>query len=137
MVFAIHQHESAMGAHVSCHPEPSSHLPPHSVRLGCPRAPALSALLHVLNLHWSSVLHMVIYMFQCYSLKSSHPHRLPQSPKSLFFTSVSILPPCIQDCHYHLLKFHIHMLYTIQSSNLLNLFVSSSACFIDYLIFST
>ena len=30
--------------------------------------------------HWSSVLHIVIYMFQCCSLKSSHPH-LPQSPK--------------------------------------------------------
>ena len=24
--------------------------------------------------------HMLIYMFQCYSLKSSHPHLLPQSP---------------------------------------------------------
>ena len=33
------------------------------------------------NLDWSSILHMVIYMFQCYSLKSSHPHLLPQSPK--------------------------------------------------------
>jgi len=29
----------------------------------------------------SSVLHMVIYMFQCYSLKSSHPCLLPLSPK--------------------------------------------------------
>ena len=27
------------------------------------------------------VLHMVMYMFQCYSLKSSHPHLLPLSPK--------------------------------------------------------
>ena len=25
--------------------------------------------------------HMIIYMFQCYSIKSSHPHLLPQSPK--------------------------------------------------------
>ena len=49
--------------------------------LGCPRAPALSALLHALNLHWWSILHMVIYMFQCYSLKLSHPHLLPHSPK--------------------------------------------------------
>ena len=62
--------------HVSPHPETS----PHSISLGCPRALALSALLHALNLHWSSILHMVIYVFQCYSLKSSHPH-LPQSPK--------------------------------------------------------
>ena len=62
------------------HPEPASHLPPHPIPLGCPRAPALSALLHALNLNWSSILYMVIYMFQCYSLKSSHPC-LPQSPK--------------------------------------------------------
>ena len=27
------------------------------------------------------ILHMVMYMFQCYSLKSSHPHLLPLSPK--------------------------------------------------------
>ena len=80
--------------HMSPHPEPPTHIPPHPIPLGCPRAPALSALLHALNLHWSSVLHMVIYMFECYSLKSSHPHLLPQSP-SLFFTSVSLLLLCI------------------------------------------
>ena len=44
-------------------------------------------LSHVSNLDWRSVSHMVIYMFQCYSLKSSHPCLLPES-KSLFFTSV-------------------------------------------------
>ena len=58
-----------------------SHLPPHPIPLGCPRAPALSALLHASNLHWSSVLHMVIYTFQCCSLKSSHPHLLSHCPK--------------------------------------------------------
>ena len=81
MVFAIHCHESAMGAHVSLHPESPSHLPPHPILLGCPRAPALGTLLHASNLHWSSILHIVIYMFKCYILKSSHPHLLPQSPK--------------------------------------------------------
>ena len=63
------------------HPEPPFHLLPHRIRLGCPWAPALSALLHASNLHWSSILHMVIYIFQCYSLKLSHPHLLPHSPK--------------------------------------------------------
>ena len=29
MVFAIYQHESAMGVHVSPHAEAPSHLPPH------------------------------------------------------------------------------------------------------------
>ena len=81
MVFAIHQHESAMGIHVSQHPESPSHLLPHPIPLGCPRALALGALLRTSNWHWSSSLHMVMYLFQCYSLKSSHPHLLPLSPK--------------------------------------------------------
>ena len=63
------------------HPESPSHLPPHPIPLGCPRAPTLDALLHASNLHWSSVLHMVIYMFQCCSHKPSHPPLLPLSPK--------------------------------------------------------
>ena len=37
----------------------------------------------------SYVSHMIIYMFQCYSLKSSHPHLLPQSPKTLLYICVS------------------------------------------------
>ena len=61
VVFAIHQHESAMGAHVSPHPELPSHLHPHPIPLGYPRALALSILFHASNLHWSSILHMVIY----------------------------------------------------------------------------
>ena len=81
MVFAIHQHESAMGVHVSHHSELPSCLPPHSIPLGCPRAPVLGARLHASILHWSSTLHMVIYMFKCYSLISSNRHLLPHSPK--------------------------------------------------------
>ena len=46
-----------------------------------PAHQALSILSHASNLDWGSVSHMVIYMFQCYSLKSSHPRLLPQSPK--------------------------------------------------------
>ena len=46
------------------------------------------------NLDWRSVSHMIIYMFQCYPLKSSHPRLLPES-KSLFFISVSLLLPQI------------------------------------------
>ena len=63
------------------HPEPLSHLPPHPIPLGHPSAPALSALSHAWNLDWWSILHMVIYTFQCYSLKSSYPRPLPQNPK--------------------------------------------------------
>ena len=66
----MHKPEMATGIHVSPHPEPPSHLLPHPIRLGCPRAPALGALPHASHLHWSSVLHVVMYMFQCCSLKS-------------------------------------------------------------------
>ena len=55
--------------------------PPHPDSLGCPRAPAFSALLYASSFPWSAILHMVILMFQCYSLKSPHPHLLPQCPK--------------------------------------------------------
>ena len=55
----------------------SSHLPPHPISQGHPSALSLSALFHVSNLDWSSISHMVIYMFQCYCLKSAHLHLLP------------------------------------------------------------
>ena len=41
-------------------------LPP----LGCDRDLGLSSLCHTANSHWLSVLHMVMYMFQCYPLNS-------------------------------------------------------------------
>ena len=65
------------------HPEHSilSNLPPHCIPLDYHRALALGALCHTSNLHWLSILHMVMYMFQCFSLKSSHPLLLPLSPK--------------------------------------------------------
>ena len=41
------------------HSQTPSHLPPQPIPLGCPRALALGALLHVLNSHWPSILHIV------------------------------------------------------------------------------
>ena len=76
MVFTIHQYESAIGIHVSPPSWTPSNLPPHTIPLGCPRALALGALLHAPNLHWPSVLHAVIHMCQCYSLKSPRPRLL-------------------------------------------------------------
>ena len=63
------------------HPESPSHLPPHPIPQCHPSAPALNTLSHASNLDWRSSSHMIIYMFQCYSLKSSHPRLLQQSPK--------------------------------------------------------
>ena len=88
LLFAICQHESAKGVHMSLHPEPPSHLLPHPIPLGCPRAPALSAPLHASNLYRSSILHTVIYMFQCYALKSSHPCLLHIVQKSVLYICV-------------------------------------------------
>ena len=81
MASAIHQHELATGIHVS--PQSWTHLPSPSPPLppGCCRTLILGASCHTSNSHWLSVLHMVIYTFQCYSLKSSYPLLLPLSPE--------------------------------------------------------
>ena len=63
------------------HPEPSTLLPPHTIPLGRPSAPAPSIQYRALNLDWRLVSYMVFYMFQCHSPKSPHPLPLPQSPK--------------------------------------------------------
>ena len=76
VVFVIHWHELVTGVHVSPILNPS-----HPIPLGHPSAPALTTLFHASNLDWWSVSHMTIYKFQSYSLKSSHPRLLPQSPK--------------------------------------------------------
>ena len=94
-----------MGVHVS-HPETPSSLPPQPTPQGFPSEVALSAPFHSSNLDWSSISHMVIYMSQCYSLKSSHPRPLPQSPKDCVSFAVSHL----LGHSYHLSKFHIYAL---------------------------
>ena len=71
------------------HPKPPFLLPPHPIPPGHPSAPALSTVSHASNLGWRSVSHMIIYMFQCCSLKSSHPRLLPQSPKFVLYICVS------------------------------------------------
>ena len=63
------------------HPESSSLLPPRTIPLGRPSAPAPSIQYGALNLDWRLVSYMILYMFQCHSPKSSHPIPLPQSPK--------------------------------------------------------
>ena len=89
---------------------PPPHLPPHPIPLGCPSAPALSVLFHASILEWSSISHMVTYMFQCYSLKSFRPRLLPQSPR------VCSLHLSLFCCRYHLSKFHIYAsIYSIDA----------------------
>ena len=54
-------------------------------------APAPSIQHQASTLDWRVVSHIILYMFQCHSPKSSHPLPLPQSPK---------------DCSIHQLKLH-------------------------------
>ena len=49
-----------------------SHLPPHPIPLGCHTAPHLGFLHQTAN-PTGYYLHMVEYVFQCYSLKPAHP----------------------------------------------------------------
>ena len=76
LVFARHRHES--GARVPRSQSP--HIPRHPI-LGCPRALALSALLHALNLHWSSVSHMVMKDISMLFSQIILPLPSPQDPK--------------------------------------------------------
>ena len=55
-------------------------LPPHTIPLGHPSAPAPSIQHRASNLDWQLVSYMILYMFKCHSPKSFHPLPLPQSP---------------------------------------------------------
>ena len=51
------------------YPEPSSLLPPHTILLGRPSAPAPSIQYRASNLDWQLVSYMILYIFQCHSLR--------------------------------------------------------------------
>ena len=55
------------------HPDPSSLLPPRTIPLGHPSAPAPNIQYHASNLDWRLISYMILYTFQCHSAKSSHP----------------------------------------------------------------
>ena len=74
------------------HPDPPSHLPPHPILQGHTSASALSTLFYASNLDWQSISHMKIYMFQCYSLKSSHLTFSHRVQKSVLYICVSCCP---------------------------------------------
>ena len=89
-------------------PELPSHLPPYTISLGHPSAPAPSILYPASNLDW---------WFVSYIIHVSMPFSqiIPSSPSSTeskrpFYMSVSLLLSRIQGYHYHLSKFHIYAL---------------------------
>ena len=117
-----------------------SHLPPHPLPLGDPSAPAPSTLYHASNLDWQFVSHTIIYMFQCYSPKSSHPHPLPQSPKDCsihlclfcclaYRVIVTIILNSIYMCYYTILMFFFLTSLCIIGSSFIHLIRTDSNVF--------
>ena len=70
-------------------PEPSSHLPPHTIPLGHPSAPAPSIQYRASNLDWWLVSYMILYMFQCHSPKSTPLSFFHRVQKTVLYIYVS------------------------------------------------
>ena len=63
-----------------CSPSQSPFLPPSpSHPSGSPQCTSPDHLSHASNLGWWSVSPLIVYLFQCCSLWTSHPRLLPQS----------------------------------------------------------
>ena len=109
--FAIYQHESATGIHVFpiLNPPPSSLLPPCTIPLGRPSAPAPSIQYRASNLDWGLVSYMILYVSMPFS-QIIPPSPSPTESKRLFYTSVSLLLSRTQGYCYHLSKFNIYAL---------------------------
>ena len=89
MVSTIHQHDSAIGPPP---PELCSHVLPHPTPLGLHRAPGLGSLHHTASSHWLSSLHMLMYLFQYYSLR-----RLTLSSGFIYIFCGSVTAPLLLD----------------------------------------
>ena len=71
------------------HPEPPSHILPHTNPQGHPSAPAPSFLYSTSNLDWQFISYMILYMFQCHSPKLSPPSLSHRVQKTVIYICVS------------------------------------------------
>ena len=108
-----------------CSPSQSLLLPPSpSHPSGSSQCTSPEHVSHTSNLGWWSVSLYIIHMFQCYSLRTSHPRLLPQSPKvcsvhlCLFFcfaykVIITIFLNSIYRCQYTVLVFIFLAYFTL------------------------
>ena len=91
------------------HPERSSLLPPHTLPLGHPIAPAQAS--SIVHRTWTGNLFHTWY-YTCFNAILPNLPTLSSPTESirLFYTSVSLLLSRIQGYCYHLSKFHIYVL---------------------------
>ena len=107
--FAIYQHESSTGTHVSPSwtllPPPSPYHPSGSSQCTSPK--------HLVSCVEPGLATRFIFDITHASMPFSQiipPSSSPTESKRLFYTSISILLPHIQGYCYHLSKFHIYAL---------------------------
>ena len=102
-------------------PLPPPSLPDPSGSSQCTRPRHLS---HASNPGWGSVSPLIVYLFQCYSLRTSLPRLLPQSPKAcsvhlcLFFcfayrVIINIFLNSIYMCYYAVMFFIFLAYFTL------------------------
>jgi len=85
-------------------------LPPHTVPLSHPSAPAPSIQYHASNLDWQLISYMIVYMFQCHSPKSSHPLWMLSFKPTVWLSSFTFIKrlfsfsllSAIGWCHLHI-----------------------------------
>ena len=90
----------------SLYPELPSHLPPHPIPLGHHRAPTLGVLLQASNLHWSSILHMVIDAFELWCWR-----RLLRVPWTTRRSNQSILKEISPGCSLEEMMLELKLQY--------------------------
>ena len=98
----------------TCVPHPEPPLPPPSPShpSGSSQCTSPEHLSHASNLDWRSISHLIIYMFPCCSLRSSHPRHLPRSPKdcSIHLCLFFCLAYRVIITIFLISKFHIYVL---------------------------
>ena len=125
----IHQHISATGVHMSGPSwTPHPHLPPHPTLPGY-QSTGFSSLCHTAHFHFWHSLHVIMYLFPCCFLSSSHP-LLPLLCPQVCFLHLHLLWKTWCTTQYvRLYKNHIFLGY------LLGLIVSTSSWVYFNLIF--